>query len=175
MKSIVSMLMVLFIFFSSSVQIDTSYRWTWIGGDSLTTSLPYGIYGQKGIEDKQNAPGGRIRPATWIDASNNLWLFGGLGYGATTGGNLNDLWKYNTNTHAWTWVAGCNEANASPVYGPLGVEGQGFTPGATFDPSSWMSASGTNLYMYGEEVLMQIEKFGDLTHHPINGLTLKLH
>jgi N-acetylneuraminic acid mutarotase len=37
--------------------------------------------------------------SSWIDASGNLWLFGGNGYDSTGNfGYLNDLWQYDPGT-----------------------------------------------------------------------------
>lgn len=71
----------------------TSKAWTWIGGSSTTGSL--GNYGSKGVASSTNMPGARAASASWIDASGNLWLFGGGGYDSVgTLGALSDLWRY---------------------------------------------------------------------------------
>jgi hypothetical protein len=54
-----------------------------------------GVYGTLGTAASPNLPGGRLGAASWIDASGNLWLFGGQGDDSTGAqGYLNDLWKY---------------------------------------------------------------------------------
>ncbi len=54
-----------------------------------------GVYGTLGTPASTNTPGARIGAAPWIDASGNLWFFGGQGYDSTgSQGYLNDLWKY---------------------------------------------------------------------------------
>jgi hypothetical protein len=54
-----------------------------------------GVYGTQGVSAAANVPGARVLAVSWTDASGNLWLFGGDGYGANgTSGNLNDLWRY---------------------------------------------------------------------------------
>jgi Galactose oxidase, central domain len=43
------------------------------------------------------SPGGRKYPATWVDNSGNLWMFGGIGFDIPTTTNpifLNDMWQY---------------------------------------------------------------------------------
>jgi hypothetical protein len=42
-----------------------------------------GVYGTKGVAASANVPGARCKAVSWIDSSNNLWLFGGWGYAAT--------------------------------------------------------------------------------------------
>jgi len=73
-------------------------EWTWMDGSSTVPcsycSIP-GIYGALGVPAVGNIPGSRGSSASWTDSSGNLWLFGGSGYDANnTGGDLNDLWKY---------------------------------------------------------------------------------
>lgn len=70
----------------------TSNTWTWLNGDSSIENE--GSYGTVGVPSISNKPGGRQMGLDWIDTSFNLWIFGGLGHGATTYGRLNDLWKY---------------------------------------------------------------------------------
>jgi hypothetical protein len=68
-------------------------QWTWQGGSYETNAV--GIYGNIGSFNSNNTPGARRDAIGWMDNDSNLWLFGGYGNGASTTGNLNDLWKYN--------------------------------------------------------------------------------
>lgn len=68
-------------------------QWTWESGESETNAV--GNYGSQGITNSSNSPGARRDSIGWIDNNSNLWIFGGSGNGASTNGNLNDLWKYN--------------------------------------------------------------------------------
>ena len=43
-----------------------------------------GVYGIKGVPDAANVPGAREGSISWTDATGNLWLFGGYGYGSAT-------------------------------------------------------------------------------------------
>jgi N-acetylneuraminic acid mutarotase len=71
----------------------SSGQWTWVNGPNTGGGL--GTYGTMGTSGSSNIPGSRIEGANWIDSSGNLWLFGGIGYGASGSANtLNDLWKY---------------------------------------------------------------------------------
>jgi len=59
----------------------TAKLFIWVGGsDEINQN---GIYGEKGIPDENNIPGGRAGAVTWIDSSNNFCLFGGRGYRKT--------------------------------------------------------------------------------------------
>ncbi|HEY9127666.1 MAG TPA: hypothetical protein VIM62_11100 [Acidobacteriaceae bacterium] len=140
-------------------------EWTWIGGPSVaprsqspfSQSAAPGIYGKQGSSDPANIPGGRSAGVTWIDASGNLWLFGGLGAdSADATGYLNDLWKYSPGAEAtageWTWMSGSDVIGTNGgqpgVYGVKGVGDAANTPGARFSPSTWVDSSG-NLWLFG--------------------------
>jgi hypothetical protein len=90
-------------------------EWTWVSGSSAVNPLgvfppdensslvsastilhkPLGAI-EPGTQDSSPAetPGGRAYAQGWIDASGNLWLFGGQGYSSSSSGYLNDLWEY---------------------------------------------------------------------------------
>ncbi len=121
----------------------TSKEWTWVSGSSTVPGNQLGIYGTQGVAAADNVPGGRSGAVSWIDSSNNLWLFGGSGYDST--GNirpLSDVWEYDPSTKQWTWVSGSNVGNGNPVYGTQGVAAAANTPGATAEATSWTDHSG---------------------------------
>jgi hypothetical protein len=136
----------------------TPGQWTWQGG--YATEGPNGgqagTYGTLGTPDAGNLPGARDAPASWVDASGNVWLFGGIGIDSTgTFGYLNDLWEYTPGTDGaagvWTWMGGTstlsNPYSGQPgVYGTLGLPAAANIPGGRFSPVSWTDASG-NLWL----------------------------
>lgn len=129
----------------------TDGTWTLISGtDVLNSIISYpGVYGTLGTASPTNAPGGRHWASAWIDAQNNLWLFGGIGYDATgTWGLLNDLWKFTPANGEWTWVSGSSTAEATSVYGTKGVAAPANTPGDRDHAASWIDAN-SNLWLYG--------------------------
>ena len=97
--------------------------WTWISGSSSVAQS--GVYGTQGTASPSNVPGARYYSVSWIDAADNLWLFGGLGYVGILG-DLNDLWRFDGTN--WTWVSGGSSNGQSGVYGTLG----------TASPSLWL-------------------------------------
>jgi N-acetylneuraminic acid mutarotase len=62
-------------------------EWTWKNGPVLGDGN--GAYGTLGQLAPGNLPPNREGGANWVDASGNLWLFGGSGTNA-----VNDLWMY---------------------------------------------------------------------------------
>ena len=71
----------------------SSGQWRWVGGPNTVNAT--GIYGTQGVAAATNMPGARNTPATWMDVSGNVWLFGGLGVDSagTVSVDMNDLWK----------------------------------------------------------------------------------
>ncbi len=126
----------------------SSGEWTWeSGSDVVDTSAA--VYGTRGIGSISNTPGSRVQAYTWVDASGNLWMFGGGGYDSTgTPGDLNDIWEYSPNSSEWTWVGGSNLANVSGVYGTMGSRLANATPGARCCGSVWTDSSG-NVWIFG--------------------------
>jgi N-acetylneuraminic acid mutarotase len=75
-----------------------SNQWTWMNG--FTIVAQNGNYGTMGVASISNVPGARYAAGSWVDATGNLWMFGGRGFPATGfDGFLNDLWKYNPSSN----------------------------------------------------------------------------
>ena len=86
-------------------------QWTWVAGSNFISQK--GTYGTQGVAAASNVPGARLNAFSWIDATGNLWLFGGIGLDSTNTRNvLNDLWKFSAGN--WTWMGG------SDIAGPDG-------------------------------------------------------
>lgn len=120
--------------------------WTWVSGDS-TLDLT-STYGTQGVSSPSNIPGGRSRCVNWIDDDNNLWIFGGIQYAASSYSRLNDLWKYNTSTNEWTWVNGSSSTNQSSVYGTQGIAASSNVPGARTRSICWKALNG-DFWLFG--------------------------
>jgi hypothetical protein len=137
-------------------------EWTWVGGSPNfgIDGRVAGTYGALGTPAPGNFPGTRWQDATWVDASGNLWLFGGEGADSTgtLEGILNDLWEYNPATSEWTWMGGSSTFSCADypqkychepgVYGTLGQPSAGNIPGSRYLASSWLDRSG-NLWLFG--------------------------
>ncbi len=129
-------------------------EWTWVGGPSVLGVFAgvdrgnAGVYGTEGVAAPGNWPGSRFDAVSWVDASGDLWLFGGEGLdSAGTFGPLNDLWEYTPATGMWAWMSGANVVNAAGVFGTRGVFAAGDVPGARSGAAGW--TDGTNLWLLG--------------------------
>lgn len=122
-------------------------QWAWVNGDTIVNTN--GIYGVQGVAASNNRPGSRIGSVSWVDASGNLWLFGGEGNSETTTGLLNDLWRYSPVSNQWTWVKGDKSNGGFGVYGTLNVSSALNKPGARRFAVSW--TDGSNLWLQGGE------------------------
>ena len=143
-----------------------SDQWTWLGGsESINTP---GVYGTMGVESTTNMPGSRYLSASWVDQAGNFWLFGGYGYNYQNYRNvLNDLWKYDINTHQWVWMSGTMNLNSPGVYGEKGVESAGNVPGGRLSAVSWADSQG-NLWLFGGSIPGSSIEYNDLWKYSIN-------
>nr|MBK9652932.1 T9SS type A sorting domain-containing protein [Bacteroidota bacterium] len=116
--------------------------WTWVSGSSNTNT--FGIYGIQGVPNSLNTPGDRYESCSgWTDSLNNLWLFGGTGNGASSTGNLNDLWKYNITNNEWTWMAGGTSTSIPANYGVKGLSNSTNNPGGRITHTKWKDKDGS--------------------------------
>lgn len=88
-------------------------------------------------------PGCRKDAVTWVihgSTRSTLYLFGGYGYGATTGpGHLNDLWSFDTQAGTWTWLHGSSEIGATASYtGTLDPGARAASASATIGTQLWL-------------------------------------
>ncbi len=121
-------------------------EWVWVGGSNIAGAS--GTYGSLGVAAASNFPGARSFSIGWTDAGGNLWLFGGDGFGATSGstGRLNDLWKYGAGE--WTWVGGSNVFGQGGNYGTQGTASSNNIPGGRNFASGWTDVAG-NFWLFG--------------------------
>jgi hypothetical protein len=125
-------------------RFDGTY-WMWVSGSDVIDNP--GFYGYKGIPDPANMPGARSNSVSWIDGSDNLWLFGGYGRPSHGyDGRLNDLWRFDGTN--WTWMAGPHQEGQPGFYGIKGVPNPGNVPGARDRSISWTDASG-DFFLFG--------------------------
>jgi N-acetylneuraminic acid mutarotase len=125
----------------------TTGMWTWVGGSSTPNAT--GVYGAQGSAAAANLPGARMGGSVWLDATGNVWLFGGLGLSASgLTQQYNDLWEYSATSSQWTWVGGSDGTNAAGAYGTQRALTAGSIPGARNLAVSWKDKSG-NFWLFG--------------------------
>ncbi len=92
------------------------HYWTYVSGSTLANArgeYPSAI----GTGGEGFGPGARVGAAmAFNQLTNELFVFGGFGYGYVPGktGYLNDLWSYNTYkpVSVWTWLGGSSSVNS---------------------------------------------------------------
>jgi N-acetylneuraminic acid mutarotase len=138
-------------------------EWTWVSGSNIADQP--GVYGSKGLADPSNVPGGRLGAVSWIDAHNQLWLFGGGVFAGSWGpaANLfNDLWKFDPATLEWAWVSGTDSLNQPGVYGTKGVADPSNCPWPKQYAVSWIDPEG-HLWLFGGYGLdSEVSLFGSM-------------
>lgn len=93
-------------------------------------------------------PGGRRASIGWIDTTNNVWVYGGQGFGSVpqSRGALADLWRFRPSWNDWTFTNGSNLINQYAVY-PALPSPPTLHPGSRYDMVGW--ANGNDLWMFG--------------------------
>jgi N-acetylneuraminic acid mutarotase len=161
-------------------------QWTWMGGSSTFSAgclngsaacSAASVPGTLQTPAAGNIPQGRSGGSIWADKTGNFWLFGGStqvsydidGAFGLEGTYINDLWKFDSNTHEWAWMSG----NATPtgnapeygsypgVYGTLGAPSTTISPGGRIPTITWTD-SGGNLWLFGGSGFDSTTKTGDL-------------
>ena len=137
-----------------------SGQWTWVSGGGTTGLADQtGVYGTQQTAAAGNLPGSRWGSVGFIDASNNLWLSAGWGYGsalAQSTGYLNDVWEYQQSSGQWIWWKGStnvNQAGSFPTQYPpsWGVPYPANTAGGRFGAASWKQDSLDYFSIFGGE------------------------
>lgn len=119
-------------------------QWTWMKGPNIASSPP--VMGTMGVPNPANIPPPVSESScTWVDASNNLWFYGGVDINFSP---LEQVWRYNTSTNEWTWMKGSTNTLAPPVFGSQGVASPSNTPGSRGTYASWVDCAG-DFWMFG--------------------------
>ncbi len=131
--------------------------WTWMHGPGAPAGA--GNYGVKGVSSPANQPPSRYETcASWIDNNGKLWMFGGW---AASGGQLNDLWKYDPVTNEWTWMKGSNAGGSAGNYGVKGVAAATNEPPARWSYCRWKDNAG-NFWLFGGTHWSNTQSMNDL-------------
>ena len=104
----------------------SSNQWAWMSGANSTGQMA--TYGMKGVSDPANMISARMGATMEADNMGRMWVYGGFGMNAGSTVNYADMWRYNTNSGMWTWMAGNNSGNAFGTYGTKGMATLGTNP-----------------------------------------------
>jgi len=112
----------------------STQQWIWVSGNILANQT--GVYGSQATSNLSagaatSVPGSRWGSAGWVDSNNNLWFFGGWGYGTTTTdptGFLDDTWEYQHSSGQWIWWKGISNVNQNTVFATIPIPFADGTP-----------------------------------------------
>jgi Galactose oxidase, central domain len=130
----------------------TGGQWIWISGGN--TANQTGAYGTQTTAAAGNVPGSRWGAVGWSDVSNNLWFFGGWGYGSTvtqSTGFLNDVWEYQSSSGQWIWWKGTSNVNQSGAYLTNGIPYVNNIVGGRRGTAIWQPDTNHYVWVFGGE------------------------
>lgn len=136
--------------------------WTWMKGDTIPNQTP--IWGTQGVPSPTNNPGSRNCPATWVDDTGNLWMYGGY-----TMGNLTraDLWKYDITTNEWTWMSGVSGTSV-PNSLVFGIPSTTLNPRSVAETNCTWTDNMNQLWMYGGVLQYWLDYYDDVLRYNIS-------
>jgi hypothetical protein len=136
-------------------------RWTWMNGDTTTSTTQFSIYGTKGVASASNKPGLRGDASGVADAYGNLYMYHGWGSSSNTFVTfMSDFWKYNIATNQWTWLKGDNIGYQPSNYGNQGIAAATNKPGNRWDVQTWIDSLG-NVWLFGGEGSLDVSGSGN--------------
>jgi hypothetical protein len=138
----------------------TTKQWVWVSGNNVANQT--GTYGTQAISNVSTpsagaVPGSRWGAVGWTDPNNNLWFFGGWGYGSSTTdptGFMSDIWEYQQSTQQWLWWKGISNANQNSQIPQVATGGLPFVDtivGARRGVALWQQDPNGYVWMFGGE------------------------
>ena len=128
-------------------------KWSYLTG-STQPGQP-GQYGRVHEMSPSSVPGCRRGSATWKDARNLLWLFGGEGADSEMPSNirsaklLSDQWRFHPLLGQWEWMGGSQKGDAPANFKQKGQLMHTALPGGRLDAAAWKEYNGQVLYLFG--------------------------
>ncbi|RYZ87509.1 MAG: hypothetical protein EOP06_12560 [Proteobacteria bacterium] len=119
----------------------------WSPGPANQSANQFGVYGTQGEPSGMNFPGSRVDAQIWIDAGQQIIVFGGNGYASANQGNLNDVWILGQG--GWKWARGSSSRNGSESKGASGVDDKTYTPNARRGMASGIDPDTGKLLLFG--------------------------
>lgn len=147
-------ILILFVFRLSMHNVDAQGTWTWIHGDSVTSSQNFtAVRGTLGIPAASNKPPGYVSRGTkWVDNQGKIWVLSTVNY--VSGDAKLEIWSYNKETNQWTW-----EADRDSIYIVGTLPSYFLGPFKNYPivwyqgNSSWVDSSGNLWYFHKVNVL----------------------
>lgn len=119
----------------------------WLSGWKTFNVSP--TYSMDAPSPQLNSPGTRADAVTWVDADDNLWLWGGFNQTPQLQKTrYADLWHFDVKTGVWRWVNGPSGDIPDTVHGIFNTTGSANLLGNRVAPANWIDTAG-NLYVFG--------------------------
>ena len=151
MKKYYAFLLLILMHAAADAQVlDTSGRWTWMGGNKSLGALTSGTFRTPG---STNSPRSRLQGTSiWCDKTGNVWLFGGSPGGSGINNTpLNDMWVFDRTAGTngeWYWQGGPTPLHGSGAGIKGGSAGVDNIPKARQAAGRWVDKNG-RLWLFG--------------------------
>jgi N-acetylneuraminic acid mutarotase len=135
-------------YFNDLWQYSTTLRqWRWVAGSQqLNTPL---IVDTASTFSAINTPGAREAAATWTDATNRLWLFGGYAFSTNFFGDyFNDFWVFDIARGQWSRKSKSSIPNSMGRYGTKQIGDSLNVPATRELALTWQDSLG-NFWLFG--------------------------
>jgi len=130
-------------------------QWTWVSGGGTTgLANQNGAYGTQTVAAAGNFPGSRWGAVGWTDPKNNLFFYGGFGYGSVVTqpvGFLDDIWEYQASSGQWIWWKGSSNVNESGAYLTNGIPYVNNIAGGRRGMAIWQPKFNRYVWVFGGE------------------------
>ncbi|MCF0071483.1 hypothetical protein LZD49_13460 [Dyadobacter sp. CY261] len=113
---------------------------------------------------KKIDPSSRRGAIAWYDKTKNqLYLYGGFGFGVSSGqqGGLADMWAYDIKGNSWSIKSRNFQVNSDQVNFSAGALSPKNTPGSRHGAVSWIDGAGNFYLMGGHSILYSESTFVD--------------
>ncbi len=144
-------------FFSDMWKFDiTTLQWTWMSGSNRPSLMPpqnnndgNGYWGDRGVPSTSRYPGKRYGMASFKDKQGRFWLHGGRAASGTGNALKNDMWMFDPQSLAWTWMEGDSVSDRHGVSGAVGVQDPSYKPSGRINMGLGAVDTAYNFWLFG--------------------------
>ena len=119
-------------------------EWVWMTGPNIPNQPA--IRGTLGVPNSANTPNARSSYAKWKKTNGDFLLFAGTNF---INEIYNDVWRFNPNTHEWTWLKGPSAANDTGLAGTKCIPAVELEPRALMENRACWTRACDNFVCFG--------------------------